>query len=411
MDVLDKEMYSSGNFVKCNQTPNNILDNQAKLLGKYNLNTDKKMPFLYWTAKLHKTPYSHRFITSGRGCTMQPLSIQVGYCLKALLKIIRSNNKYQRKQTNINKCFIVDNRTPVTNFIKSCNQNNTIHSISTFDFKTLYTSIPHDKLKTALATLIRSTFRSRKKEFITVKGRIATLCDSRNSGFTLSIQQLINSINHIIDQNFIIYKGEVFRQCIGIPMGTNCAPDLANLFLHHYEQNYIDQLIRTDNTQFAQALANMFRYQDDMIVFNDDNYFEQHWRDIYPEEMVLEKTSTDNHCTFLDLATHIQHNQMTYKSYDKRNDFNFDIINYPDLNSNVPRNPSYGVFTSQLVRFCDINYERDDFLSDLRTLIQKLVKQNFEPTVLKAKFKKFYGDNLMRWSKYGSDILDALSFF
>ena len=82
-----------------------------------------------------------------------------------------------------------------------------------------------------------------------------------------------NSINHIIYQTFIIYKREVFRQCIGMPMGTNCAPDMANLFLHHYEQNYIDHLIQTDHTQFAQALANMFRYQDDLIVFNDDDYF------------------------------------------------------------------------------------------------------------------------------------------
>ena len=124
MDILDNEIYSSGNFTKSNQTSNDILNNQAKLLTNYNLTTDKKMPFLYWTAKLHKTPFSHRFITSGRGCTMQPLSVQVGYCLKALLKIIRSNNKYERKQSNIDKCFIINNCTPVTDFIKTCNQEN-----------------------------------------------------------------------------------------------------------------------------------------------------------------------------------------------------------------------------------------------------------------------------------------------
>ena len=127
--------------------------------------------------------------------------------------------------------------------------------------------------------------------------------------------------------------------------------------------------------------------------------------------MILEKTNTDNRCTFLDLATRTRLNKLTYKSYDKRNDFNFDIINYPDLNSNIPRNPSYGVFISQLVRFCDVNYERDNFLTDVRILAQKLIKQNFEPTILKAKFWKFYGNNLVRWSKFGSDILAALSFF
>ena len=282
MNTLDNEIYSSGNFTKCSQTPNDIMNNQVNLLNKFNLTTDKKIPFLYWTAKLHKTPFAHRFITSGRGCTMQPLSIHIGYCLKTILSIIRSNNRYKRKLTNINKCFIIDNRTPVTNFIKSCNQNNTVQSISTYDFKTLYTSIPHNKLKEALSTIIRSTFRLKKKKFITVKGRYATLCDERTSGFTLSAQQFIDCINSIIDQNYIIYKGEVFRQCIGIPMGTNCAPDVANLFLYHYEHRYIDHLVQTNQTHIALALANIFRYQDDMIVFNDHNFFEEHWREIYP---------------------------------------------------------------------------------------------------------------------------------
>ena len=203
----------------------------------------------------------------------------------------------------------------------------------------------------------------------------------------------------------------MFRQCIGIPMGTNCAPDVANLFLYHYEHKYIDHLTQTNETDIAQALANMFRYQDDMIVFNDHNYFEEHWREIYPEEMVLEKTSSNNRCTFLDLAIYLELNRLTYKSYDKRNDFNFDIINYPDLNSNIPRNPSYGVFISQLVRFSDVNNKRVDFLNDLQILEHKLVKQNFNPAVLQAKFCEFYGNNLWRWSKFGSDILDASSLF
>ena len=341
---------------------------------------------------------------------MQPLSIQVGHCLKAVLRTIRNNNNYSRKRTNINKCFIIDNRNQVTDFIRSCNQENTAISVSTFDFKTLYTSIPHDKLKSSLATLIKSAFRSRKKNFITVTGSYAKLCDVRKSGFTLSLQQLINCINHIIDQNYIFYKGEIFRQCIGIPMGTNCAPDLANLFLHLYEHNYIDRLVRTNNTEAAQLLANMFRYQDDLIVFNDNNYFEQHWRDIYPPEMLLEKTNINNTCTYLDLAIAFEQGNATYRSYDKRNDFNFNIINYPDLNSNIPRNPSYGVFISQLVRFCDVNNQCDNFLTDIKLLAHKFLKQNFDATTLKAKFRNFYCNNIWRLSKFGSDIQDALSF-
>ena len=47
-----------------------------------------------------------------------------------------------------------------------------------------------------------------------------------------------------------------------------------------------------------------------------------------------------------------------YKSYDKRDDFNFKIMNYPNLSGNVPKKPCYGVFISQLVRYANINLHR-----------------------------------------------------
>ena len=411
MNILHNEINNSGNFIKVNETPESNLKKQSQFLKEHNLDTIKKMPFLYWSAKLHKTPYSHRFITSGRGCTTQPLSIHIGYCLKTLLKIIRNNNKFQQKTSNINKCFVIDNRNPVTNFIKQINLHNNVRNISTYDFKTLYTSIPHDKLKQSLANTIRSTFNSRKKRFISVSGKSATLSNERKSSFSLSIQQLIDSINFIIDNSYITYRGEVFRQCIGIPMGTNCAPDLANLFLHFYEKEYIDKLINTNQLHIAQNLSDMFRYQDDCIIFNDDGLFQRLWEDIYPAEMVLQKTNNGDSCTFLDLAIWTTNGKVRYKSYDKRTDFNFEVIKYPDLKSNIPRAPSYGVFSSQLIRFCEVNNEFENFKTDVETLINKLVKQNFNKAILKTKFKKFYKNNFLRWAKFGHDIYDMLDLF
>ena len=193
-------------------------------------------------------------------------------------------------------------------------------------------------------------------------------------------------------------------------MGTNCAPYLANLFLHTYETMYIDYLINSNSSDIAITLANMFRYQDDCIIFNDNGYFSRIWNEIYPIEMQLEPTSKDNVCTFLDLSICIVNGILVYKSYDKRNNFNFDIINYPNLIGNVPRGPSYGVFSSQLIRFCDINSQLEEFQDDIRTLVQKLIKQNFIPATLKTKFLQFYAKNIIRWSKFGSDILMFADF-
>ena len=412
MEVLDQEIYTSGNFVKDNRNVNEILDNQIKVLHKFNLNTNKKMPFLYWIAKLHKEPHSHRFITSGRECAIQPLSIMVGYCLKTVLNIIRSNSKFHYKKSGVNNCFIIDNRYPVTEIIKKLNQRNEVHSVSTFDFQTLYTSIPHDKLKNVLSSVIKSAFNSRKKKFIKVTGKKATLVIDRksclNSPFSLSMSQLIDCVTFIIDQSYIVYKEESFRQCIGIPMGTNCAPYIANLFLYAYENIFIQKMIHEGHPEIALHLAYMYRYQDDCVVFNDDNTLLDRWREIYPVEMQLEKTNVGDSCSFLDLAISIDNGKFTYKSYDKRLDFNFEVINYSDLNSNVPRSPSYGVFNSQLVRFCDVNSQIGNFHSDIDTLVHKLMIQNFDLFTLKAKFKKFYANNIYRWSKFGSDIINLL---
>ena len=408
MTILDHEIYASGNFIEDNNDTDNILNNQTNFLNRFNLETIKKMPFLFWTAKLHKTPIAHRFITSGRGCATQPLSINISYCLKTVLDIIRSNSKFHRKKSGFNHCFVIDNRDLVIAFMKRCNQSNNVQSVSTFDFKTLYTSIPHGKLKRMIISVIKTAFASRKKKYISVRGKKATLCESKKSGFSLSINQLIVCVNFIIDQSFIHYKGKVYRQMVGIPMGTNCAPYLANLFLYAYEKTCIEKTVHEGNLNIASNLIHVYRYQDDCLVFNDQDTFLNKWREIYPNEMLLDKTNIGNSCTFLDLNISIEDGKFTYKSYDKRLDYNFDIINYPDLKSNVPHNPSYGIFNSQLIRFCEINGELANFTSDIISLVRKLIKQNFDLVVLKAKFRKFYTTNIFRWSKFGTDIIKLL---
>ena len=409
MSLLDQEIVQSGNFQEDTNTDiATVINNDVDFLKKYNLSTSRRLPYLFWIAKLHKVPISQRFITSGRGCTTQPLSIKIGYCLKTILDVVQKNSSFHRRKHNIKKSFIIENRDPVLDFIRCSNQNNNVTSISTFDFKTLYTSIPHVKLKLKIASVIKNAFTSRKKNYVTVVGSKAVFTDIKKPGFSLSIAELIECVNFIVDHSYIVYKGKLFRQVIGIPMGTNCAPYLANLFLYAYEEAFINSMSCCNKQHIAKSLSDSFRFQDDCIVFNDQGIFEAKWKEIYPVEMQLEKTNTGNSCTFLDLNISIVEGKFIYKSYDKRLNYNFEVINYPNLVSNVPQNPSYGVFNSQLVRFCDVNSNLDSFVSDVSALTNKLVQQNFDIKELKARFKKFYIANLLRWSKFGSDIINIL---
>ena len=73
---------------------------------------------------------------------------------------------------------------------------------------------------------------------------------------------------------------------------------------------------------------------------------------LYPSELQLNKTNTsDTEAPFLDFHLSISNGFVSSKIYDKRDDFDFDIVNVPFLDCDVPRRPSYGVYISQLIRF------------------------------------------------------------
>ena len=83
---------------------------------------------------------------------------------------------------------------------------------------------------------------------------------------------------------------------------------------------------------------------------------------IYPPELQLNKANTsDTESPFLDLHLSISNVFVFSKIYDKRNDFDFDIVNFPFLDGDVPRRPFYGVYISQLIRFARVCRHIEDF--------------------------------------------------
>ena len=144
-------------------------------------------------------------------------------------------------------------------------------------------------------------------------------------------------------------------------MGTNCAPLLARLFLYSYEAEFIQTLIKSGKRQLAKSFNFTFRYIDDVLSLNNSK-FSDYINDIYPEELEIKET-TDNSTSssFLDLLFEFDNdNRLRVKIYDKRDDFNCNIVNYPFLCGNIPHSPSYGVYISQLIRASTLY---DDFVS------------------------------------------------
>ena len=164
-------------------------------------------------------------------------------------------------------------------------------------------------------------------------------------------------------------------------------------------------LIANGNTEDAIALAHTFRYQDDCIAINDNGCFRRHFLNIYPIEMVLDCTNISKAvCTFLDLRISIFRGKFLYRSFDKRRDFDFNIVKYPNLSGNIPKSPSYGVLTSQLVRFCHINQNVGGFVSDVKEMVHDFSMKGFILERLRSCYFSFCVNHMQKWAKYGVDI-------
>ena len=90
--------------------------------------------------------------------------------------------------------------------------------------------------------------------------------------------------------------------------------------------------------------------------------------------------------------------------YDKREDFAFRIVNFPHMDSNIPANPAYGVYISQLVRYARICTSKVDFINRLRGLSLRLRQQGFETNLLQKSFNKFVNRLGLIVEKYGTAL-------
>ena len=111
-------------------------------------------------------------------------------------------------------------------------------------------------------------------------------------------------IKFLIDNIFVQFGGRLFRQVTGIPMGTNCAPLLVDLFLCSYENECLDNIIRGGHRRLARSFNLCYRYIDDLVVYDNKKSL---------------------------------------------------------VSSNIPSDPSYGVYIPQLIRYAKCCSHYDDF--------------------------------------------------
>ena len=148
---------------------------------------------------------------------------------------------------------------------------------------------------------------------------------------------------------------------------------------------------------------------DDLLNI-DNPYFEGMVNQIYPPELQLNKANIlDTEAPFLDLHLSVANGFVSSKIYDKRDDFDFDIVNFPFLDGEVPRRASYGVYISQLIRFARVCNHVTDFNARNKCLTAKLLQQGYRYHKLRKTFSKFYRRHYELISKYNVGLKTLLS--
>ena len=128
---------------------------------------------------------------------------------------------------------------------------------------------------------------------------------------------------------------------------------------------------------------------------------------MYPTELILVPDDYNGlSAPFLDLQLVVKNGVVSSSIFDKRDAFDFKIINFPTLTGNIPLKSSYGVFTCELVRYARACTYLEHFKTRMLILANKLQKQFFKKTLLSKTYLKFCYSHILLVQKYGPTILD-----
>ena len=142
--------------------------------------------------------------------------------------------------------------------------------MSTYEFSTLYTTLPHNLIKDKLIELIDRTFQREGSSYFACYDRNAFFTSEKPKKYhACSCQNVCDVLIFLLDNIFIPFGTKLYRQVVGIPMCTNCAPLVADLFLLYYERDVMMSLSDDKQADVIDAFKATSRYLDDILNINN----------------------------------------------------------------------------------------------------------------------------------------------
>ena len=133
--------------------------------------------------------------------------------------------------------------------------------LSTYDFSTLFTTLPHNLIKEKLTELIEQPFNRECSLYLACNDKNAIFTSKQPKRYKLwSCQKMCDALPYLLDNIFIRFGSKLYRKIVCIPVGNNCAPLVADLFLFCYERNFMLSLSDNDQINNIEAFNSTSRY-------------------------------------------------------------------------------------------------------------------------------------------------------
>ena len=395
---------SSNRFFKQQEQSNKKLDNTLN-------DENRHIPLLYWTSKQHKNPFKFRFIAGASHCYNKTISVEVALALKCIKTHFKNYCGVIKKHLGLNFFWSIDNS---IEFLNKLGDVKSAVSIKTYDFSTLYTNLPLDKIYENLEKLIIKMFNNSGRHSLLINADRKKAFWSQGQhypGYKIyTIDKLLDALKFILYNTYVQFAGNIFKQIQGIPMGGNASPFIADLCLAWDEYCFMYELSKSKNESdniLAKTLSSSSRYIDDIATINYLGFGDIAKRIYHPSLILEESTFGYHYDTFLDLNIRVYNNKFIIGIYHKVDDFDFKVINFPFPESNIHSKVGYNAFYSQLVRFFRLCNNVMDFLARVKMLFRKLESRGYSGKTLSRYFLKFcnkYPANI----KYGAQDGNAL---
>ena len=162
---------------------------------------------------MHKNPYKHKFIAGSLRCSTKHLSILLTKLFTHIKQGLQKDCETAYSRSGINQMWILKNSKKLLDHLKSPNLN-LITNIKSFDFSTLYTTIPHQKLKSRLATFIRNPFIHKKgtrryKYLVLGRERPYFEKEQPDSKSKYTEEDITRMLWVLVDNIFVAFAGKV----------------------------------------------------------------------------------------------------------------------------------------------------------------------------------------------------------